>query len=95
MSPVEKVVVATPIHVPFTLAKVCPLVPVYRDEVETAEGMAVAPVTFARTEFAAMVASDATPPAYERPLEKVVVAAAYTLPSVFTARDAFVSVVNH
>ena len=80
--PVEKVVVATPVHVPFTLAKTWPLLPVKSEEVATAEGAAEAPVTFARTELAAMAVKETAPPAYVSPVEKVVVAVQVGAPEV-------------
>ena len=56
MRPPEKVVVATPVQVPPTRARICPFVPAYRDDVETEVASAVEPVMLPRMEFAATCA---------------------------------------
>jgi hypothetical protein len=54
--PVEKVVVATPVHPAPVLARIVPGVPAYSEVVETEVASAVLPVMLARTEFAATCA---------------------------------------
>jgi hypothetical protein len=77
--PVEKVVVAMPVHVPPENARTCPLVPANSEVVEIAVGTAEAPVEFAMTVFAACAARDVRGSEPEM-VESVEVAAAYTLP---------------
>jgi hypothetical protein len=52
--PVPAVVVATPTHVPFTRASVCPFEPVKRDEVAIAPTSPVVPEMFPRMELGAI-----------------------------------------
>jgi hypothetical protein len=54
--PEEKVVVATPVHVPPERASICPSTPAKREEVATEAASPVAPVMFPSTEFAATCA---------------------------------------
>ena len=82
--PPEKVVVATPVHVPPTRARICPFVPAKSEEVAMAVGAAAPPVRLASTVFAACVASwvSASVPLI---VESVEVAPIYTLPLASTA----------
>ena len=59
--PVEKVVVAIPVHVPPENARTCPLVPAKSEVVASAVGTAEPDVLLARMEFAAMAERPAEP----------------------------------
>jgi hypothetical protein len=81
--PLVRVVVPTPVHAPLRNASVCPATPVKSVVVPMAVGAALPPVRFARTVFAAWVAScvRASVPLI---VDSVLVAAAYTFPFAST-----------
>jgi len=73
--PLVKVVVATPVQVPFTRAKTWPLVAAKSEEVEMAVGTARAPVELAQSVLAAIEAKEmdaAEPPTWEPSVPELV-----------------------